>query len=298
MAVDIASIDTPVLVGVSLLVLAFLIGCSRGRDTWLFVDFLATTAFGLAWYFVPDVILGFQINVTPDGTHLTYSRAFAACMIGDAVTRYFCRSSKDASTLVYLLFSRIVGCTILIVSMVYIQYFGGNTWNQNHIFFGMVGNMLWMMGSVIYYYQSRYSGGHAQLESRLNMHLRFDGFLVLVIGLTIFGFPDLFLKIQTTLESYDGAHLHMARSTGALLIGSSILSFMAPGFLFDWDKRAIFVGRIVKLFLTVLAVLYAAAKYDAWGGNLHLYFLMESIVTLNALLGYYAPHETERYKSN
>eukprot|EP00057_Strongylocentrotus_purpuratus_P024751 XP_011679225.1 PREDICTED: uncharacterized protein LOC588758 [Strongylocentrotus purpuratus] len=237
-----------------------------------------------------------NVHTRPRTPSYLLTLSFAACMIGDAVTRYFCRS-PDASTLPsILLFS--TGCTILIVSMVYIQYFGGNTWTQNHIFFGMVGNMLWMMGSVIYYYQSRYSGGHAQLESRLNMHLRFDGFLVLVIGLTIFGFPDLFLKIQTTLESYDGAHLHMARSTGALLIGSSILSFMAPGFLFDWDKRAIFVGRIVKLFLTVLAVLYAAAKYDAWGGNLHLYFLMESIVALNALLGYYAPHETERYKSN
>lgn len=66
MAVDIASIDTPVLVGVSLLVLAFLIGCSRGRDTWLFVDFLATAVFGLAWYFVPDVILGFQVSFCDD----------------------------------------------------------------------------------------------------------------------------------------------------------------------------------------------------------------------------------------
>ncbi|XP_063966812.1 uncharacterized protein LOC129277742 [Lytechinus pictus] len=295
---ELSSIDTPVLVSACLLVLAFLIGCSRGRDTWIFVDFLATSAFGLGWYFIPDIILGFQINVTPDGTHLTYTRAFAACMIGDAVSRYFLRSSKDASTLVYLLFSRIVGCSVLIISMIYIQYFGGSVWNQNHIFFGMLGNMLWMMGSVVYYYQSRYSGGHAQLESRLNMHLRLDGFLTLLIGCSCYAFPDFYLKMQTTLETYDGAHLHMVRSTGALLIGSAMLSFVAPGFLFDWDKRALFIGRIVKVFVTVLAVLYAAAKYDAWGGNLHLYLLMEIIITLNSLLGYYAPHETERYKSN
>nr|XP_054769872.1 uncharacterized protein LOC129277742 isoform X3 [Lytechinus pictus] len=193
---ELSSIDTPVLVSACLLVLAFLIGCSRGRDTWIFVDFLATSAFGLGWYFIPDIILGFQINVSPDGTHLTYTRAFAACMIGDAVSRYFLRSSKDASTLVYLLFSRIVGCSVLIISMIYIQYFGGSVWNQNHIFFGMLGNMLWMMGSIVYYYQSRYSGGHAQLESRLNMHLRLDGFLTLLIGCSCYAFPDFYLKMQ------------------------------------------------------------------------------------------------------
>ena len=57
------SIDTPVLVSIVVMIVVFLVGCSQGRDTWLFIDFLATAGFGLAWYFIPDIILGLQVSI-------------------------------------------------------------------------------------------------------------------------------------------------------------------------------------------------------------------------------------------
>ena len=48
------------------------------------------------------------MNGEPDGTHLTMTRAFAGVVIGDAVSRYFTSKSKDNSTQVVLLFTRVV----------------------------------------------------------------------------------------------------------------------------------------------------------------------------------------------
>ncbi|XP_071493718.1 uncharacterized protein [Diadema antillarum] len=293
---DLAVLTSPKVVSSCFFVAAFLIACSRGRQFWLLADFLATTAFGLAWFFLPQVLLGFQISKVPDGTHLTYTRAFGACMIGDAVSRYFIRSSRDNSAQVFLLLSRIIGCSVLLVAMVIIQYTGGE-WNEMHIFFGMMGNLVWMMGSAVYYFQSRFSGGHAQLESQLNFHLRADGFLMLLLGCAAYGFPDMSIRIFNDIPAVDSAHIHMIRSAGALEIGSALLSFFAPGFLFEEDKRALLVGRVAAIVMTVLAAFYASANYEGWGQNLLPFLVGEGLIVLNALLGYFAPHETDRYKS-
>ena len=45
------------------------------------------------------------------------------------------------------------------------------------------------------------------------------------------------------VTSPDTVEIHLGQCIGALLIGDAILSAVAPGFLFEEDKRNILAGR-------------------------------------------------------
>ncbi|XP_022106050.1 uncharacterized protein LOC110987547 [Acanthaster planci] len=283
-----------------LLLLVFLVAMwARNRRTWILVDTVAVCVFGLAFMFIPEKLLTFQVvsKVKIEGIIVMLCRTFGSFMIGSGLSWFFLRKSTDNYTQVMLLATRVVGNSALLVSM-YVARTQGKLLNEQFVRFGVLGAVLWTLGSALYFLAAKNYGGHTQLDSWLNFHLRFDFFLSLMFGLFWYSYPALVLKMhvpESTVKIND-VHVLLEQAVGAMLIGSAILSAVAPGFMFHEDKRNVLLCRILTIILVVVTSLSSLDHSDI-DKSVMLGHLVGVTWLINAGLGYFAPHETDGYWS-
>ncbi len=155
---------------------------------------------------------------------------------------------------------------------------------------------LWMLGSAYFFLSAKNYGGHSQLDSWLNLHLRVDFLMTLMFGLLWFSFPEFVMKTHSTGVKPTTVHIFMGQMVGAMMIGSSILSAVAPGFMFHDDKRNVLLCKILTLLLIVVMAL-SSLDHSNIGRGVMLSHLMGIAWVINAAMGYFAPHETDGYLS-
>ncbi|XP_038046492.1 uncharacterized protein LOC119720738 [Patiria miniata] len=284
-----------------LLVLVFLAAMwTRSRRTWILVDTVAVFAFGLAFMFIPDKLLGFQVEskVKIEGVMVMLCRTFGSFMIGSGFSWFFLRKSTDNYTQVMLLATRIVGNAALLIAM-YVAKTQDKLLNDQFVRFGVLGAVLWTLGSALHFLMAKNYGGHTQLDSWLNLHLRIDFFLTLMFGLFWYAYPHLVIKMHAPGAGVkvNGIHVLVEQSVGAMLIGSAILSAVAPGFMFHEDKRNVLLCRILTIIMVVITALSSVDHSDI-DKSAMLAHLVGVAWIINAGLGYFAPHETDGYWSS
>lgn len=298
------------------LVVGFLLAMTRDRATWMTVDLIVSIIAGLSWVFIPQIMLEFQTEGELTGVHLVMCRWFGVIMLGTAVKMYFNYQSRDNYSQVMLLASKIVGASLLMVTFLHSVYgpasapvkansgnntakasaSGGVVFSEQMISFMLTMLLGGLVGCVVWFFKARHFGGHTSLDSRLNTHLRIDFFVTLLVGVTWMAYLPTIMGNKMGLSSPDVVQLHFGQCCGGLLIGDAILSAVAPGFLFEEDKRNILLGRIVMILGYFCMNAHAIITYDDYKENSPWLSLAVSGLWLgNTALGCYAPHETEAY---
>ncbi|KAM4661998.1 uncharacterized protein O3C94_010649 [Discoglossus pictus] len=126
------------------------------HSPFLRVDFLATFVFGLLWLAYPHWLLGFQVSSPLDALHLHITRSFGAMMVGDSLVTLAAQwftSSQDKTS---VFTGRVTATSILLLSMLWTH----NTtmaWTGAHVWFGMVGSVLWIGNSILGYLKTSHA---------------------------------------------------------------------------------------------------------------------------------------------
>ncbi|XP_072017700.1 uncharacterized protein [Amphiura filiformis] len=311
------------LVRTAFIVVGFLLAMSRDRVTWMTVDLIASVVMGAAWVFIPQIVLGFHTEGELNGIHLFLGRVFGVVMLCGAVKMYLNYRSHDSYAQVMLLASRIVSTSILLIVLAHSVYGDrlagkveeappkpkegekpaptpakGVVFNDQWRSLNMTAVICALLGNVVWFLKSRHYGGHTSLDSLLNIHLRVDFFVTLIAGVVWLAYTPTILGFKMGVTAPDTVQVHFGQVLGAMLIGDAILSAVAPGFLFEEDKRNVLLGRVVNLIGALLITLHAIITYDEYTEQhpwvMGIGFAIISAVTVH---GYHAPHETSTYKT-
>ncbi|XP_071802460.1 uncharacterized protein [Asterias amurensis] len=282
----------------ALLIVVFLgLVWTKSRRTWMLVDALAMVACGLALLFVPEKVFGLMLTnpVKMDLFLTVLCRIVAAVVFGSGIVWICLRKSTDNYTQNMLLGTRVVGTCAMLVATHVLQS-EEQLFSDKFARLSMLDCILWMLGSAYFFMSAKNYGGHSQLDSWLNLHLRLDFLLTLMFGLVWFAFPEFVMKMHSTGVKPAVVHTLMGQIVGAMMIGSAILSAVAPGFMFHEDKRNVLLCKILTLLLIVVMAL-SSLDHSNIGRGVMLSHLMGVVWVINAAMGYFAPHETDGYLS-
>ncbi|XP_013418864.1 uncharacterized protein LOC106179679 isoform X1 [Lingula anatina] len=273
------------------MVIAFCVTAFSGRKNWMLTDLIVSVVFGAAWFILPTYTLGFQTVGKLNTLHAHVTRDFAAHMLSSAFVWWKTRESRDETVPVTLMTGRVVGNSILLCAMVYAQKYvaGKGVWTEQHIWFGMLGCACWLLGNLIQLLKTKDFGGSFQGDTRLDWHLRIDFYIVFVISVVRFAFPEVapdFVAKQPLLKGgVDAIIIHMVRAISALSIGYCMTVFNAPMFRYDADKKAVLQGRLVLGLIMWLLLLWEVYKGMLSFQAVAIVMLAQSVIFINAAAG-------------
>lgn len=254
------------------MVVAFVLLAVLGdRRVWITADILCSLGFGLTCFVFPGIILDFQVAGKLDAVHLLFGRLYGGMLMCSIIVWFMTRETRDGTVPITLMMSRVYICGLILMAQAYTTFWstkGKTVWTNQHMYFGILGTALWLLGNLIHLLRSDDFSTYPQHNIRLNTHLRIDGWLTLVIAIAFMAFPD-FIISHFFDKSPGAVHKHLVRCVGAMGIGDAVVSMQAPGFLHERDKRAQLLGRILTVLVTFVPWLWAA--------------LMSRVVSLEAL---------------
>ncbi|XP_033103378.1 uncharacterized protein LOC117106137 isoform X2 [Anneissia japonica] len=265
----------------------------RGKESLMKLDMVCCVIFGAMFILFPGLASAHETN-SSDGVFLHMLRASGCVLIGIAVVFYQVQQSADATVYVVLMMSRLVTCTLAAVCGFYYRSQSSTPTDIGllYIFFHIGFGVLY----IYFLLQSREWGGHTQLDTNVNLHLRIDFFVTLVFGIFWYAFPEWVLGFQVSIN-VTPLQEYATMLFAAFMIGSAIMSSHAPGFISEHDQRAQFQGRILQNTILLPAMIYAQVYYGTWTVY-HIYFGMVGCLmwTINALVGFMSPNELEEVK--
>lgn len=276
------------------LIVAFLALLLVDRRSWITADALLNFAVGAALVIAPRYILDFQVEGTLSPTHLLIARFLGITIITGGVIFWATRDTWDGTVPITLLMSRVFSCSLIVLLQVCLHW-GTNkgkknvNWNDSHITFGMVCNMLWLVLSLVHVLRSSDFSTYPQHNVRINTLLHVDSWLVCLLSAFFLAFPDIVLSVLIpSVKTPNVVHLHLTRMIGIHGIGSAIISLQAPGFLHESDKRVQFVARITGqlMLLSFIASLVYLERLNVNQAAKAALVLGPSL--FNAMLGYSA----------
>ncbi|XP_013383590.1 uncharacterized protein LOC106153973 [Lingula anatina] len=239
-------------------IFTFFVAIVSGRRAWMLIDMISTIVFGV-WFFFPKSILPLQADLVIDSGHVLLCHMVAATLLGSAVVWALSRNSSDETVQVTMLITRVLSASLILIYMIYAQYANAQAkhgrFTQQNYWFGILGTTLWDLGNIIQLLRTvEWGGGAENTSSGLDHSLRRDFFVIFIGGVVMATFAGSTVQCLFPHLILDGIHSHMDRTVGALNIGMAFLSFIAPGFHSDEDKRAVLLGRIVQCIMLLASV--------------------------------------------
>lgn len=223
----------------------------------------------------------------------------AVAILGLVLSIYLNHTSIDAFTRVVLFFGLAIISTleVFIYSLApHIADKGkGVTFKEPRL--GLYTSFATAAGAYLVVFLAKDFFGHSQLHSRLNMHLKIDFVMNLVHGVVAMAYPKVLVGFLTKAKSCDEFIVVCTQCYGAFLIGSGVISLLYTSALFTINKRQHLMCRVLETLGAVVLMLATNFLTDALPGSTQPALLMLCLVSFNALLGYYSPHETEGYVS-
>ncbi|XP_071948024.1 uncharacterized protein [Antedon mediterranea] len=278
-----------VLVAIILLYAAY-----NGKQFFMQVDVLCCTIFGLVAIVLPGLASKLETK-KPDDVVVHMVRASGCVLIASAYVFNQVQHSADATVRVVLMVSRLVTCTLVAAGGLFQRSRSSSSTDYSLMFIYF--NVAFAVIYIYFLLTSREWGGHTQLDTKVNLHLRIDFFATLVFGIFFYAFPEWLLSAQvgikiTRLQEYSSMLF------GAFMIGSSIVSSYAPGFIDEENQRAQFQGRIMQNIFLLLAMIYTQFSTSSWTVY-HVYFGISGcfLWTFNAIGGLASPREIDEVKS-
>lgn len=224
---------------------------------WLLVDTIASSAFGLAFFLFPDVVLQYMVSGRLDPVHLMATRGFGALLLSSAcVSSQSRRSNNKSQRLMVQCLVILILILTMIVAQIRSQEGGTQKFNDKHMTFGILGTSLWFLGSFVNFFRVNDLGVSEARTLTLNNCTNCCAFLDLILcaaaAFTYFGFPTYPLSyVAYTGWKADMLHLHMHRVTAALIFGSILGYLLAFSSGSKQDLHLQVIGRMSSLGLTI-----------------------------------------------
>lgn len=245
-----------------------------------------------------------KVNGDLSDSHIFVLRAVGICCLSLAVIIYLNYNSPDAYTRVSIFFGMLSIALLLLFTNILtlgslekskeskgVTFEHKSLWVYKAIAFAAVN-----VGSIL---MAKDFCGHSQLYSRLNLHLKVDFLVSLVFGTLLIAYPTVLLGHLTNskVSSSDEVLILMMQAIGAYSVGSGVISLLYASVLFTVNKRHIMMSKVLGTLGMILLILFTNFYTKALGGCVQATLLMYALMSFNALLGYYSPHETDGYVS-
>ncbi|KAK3581909.1 hypothetical protein CHS0354_005516 [Potamilus streckersoni] len=171
-------------------------------------------------------------------------------LLGPLLIWYRCRKTNDETVLGSMLWSRVVGGLPLVIFITY-GHMTHSFFVEKHFWFGILGNFLWWLASVVQLLKTRPCMGRQQTPGSLNLILNVWFLIDFVGSLALMAFPDRLLTSQTM--HVDKHSMHTCRAVGALLLGTTIFNWYTPSYLSDTDRKTVLNSGIATILLVILS---------------------------------------------
>ncbi|XP_063420139.1 uncharacterized protein LOC134705324 [Mytilus trossulus] len=129
-------------------------------DFYLKSDFVQCFLFGISFFVMPRLMLGFQTTKTLNHLHCTLIRMMAAFVFNTGIIAWKSLQFSENIDKIWHFVSRVMGTSGLITAQIYAQ-FTTSSWTLWHIYFGMFGMSLWSANA---------SFGYFNLKNILDKH--------------------------------------------------------------------------------------------------------------------------------
>ncbi|GAB1604490.1 uncharacterized protein LOC115222545 [Argonauta hians] len=241
--------------------------------SWLLADMSIQLTLGIFALLFPNEFLRRQLSedTIVDESHLVLMRIYGAIHIGAASVLYRGRLSKDESVTGTILWSRILGLSIQILTLVYHAVFIIDKFNTFFLYF-VVGNfLLWLMANFIQIIRKQPKLGHYEPETLLTWVIRSEFFVTFLVGLAYMAFPDFLTSLF--VPKRDLIHVYITQLVGGSTLGGIWLSWYSTSFFLERDIKAVLISRIstAVLIFAVIAHSHISLGYPKLE-NMWLFF--------------------------
>ncbi|XP_078337819.1 uncharacterized protein LOC111132496 [Crassostrea virginica] len=224
--------------------LLFLLTGLRELNTWLLADLIFTGITGSMLYLNPYWTINLQTkDLKIDVIHGQLNRLFAAFLCGPLLLWLMRRKTKDPSIKTTMLLSRALGISVLLIVMTVGQLSYGEIFTDKHFWFGFLGNILWCVANVYQLIKNRPELQGVKQPRGLTLLLHINSWIVFLLALAHLSFANAMCKVQG--RRVDKYHIHTTRAAGALMVGWSILTWLASRFQKREDVRIVFLAQIL-----------------------------------------------------